>query len=207
MDPSLRREKEAFKKRALAAAEKSQKIREAAAKNKIPVEKVSKPPKSKRKVQSSQVSSSKDITLKEIKDAAYQAYRNENEHRVLKCIMDMLKMKYINKDVEDKLTFEEILSVIGLSDIRYDMRQWLHDALTSNSKVLFSSEEDSFIFKPALGHHVRNKKQLLTRLQDYDREGLGGITMTDICEAIPKPEKTVKVYAMFLIEYWLYCVK
>jgi len=199
MDPSLRREKEAFKKRALAATEKSQKFREAAAKNRTPVEYVSKPQKSKRKGLSSQTGSSKDKTLEEIKDAAKQAHRNENVHRVLKCIMDMLKMNYINKKDLDRMKFEEILCVIGLSDIRSDMRQWLRDALTSNTKVLFSREEDSFIFKPALGHHVRGKKQLLTRLQDYDREGLGGITMTDICEAIPKPEKTVKVSKVCLI--------
>lgn len=41
MDPSLRKEKEAFKRRALAAAEKSQKSREAASKAKslIPIKK------------------------------------------------------------------------------------------------------------------------------------------------------------------------
>lgn len=199
MDPSLAKEKEAFKKRAIAASEKAKKIREAAAaaaaKVKPQVEHASKPPKPKKKVHTSQAESStrSEQTLEEIKEAAKHAHRTSNPHRVLKCIMDMLKTKYISKEEDDQMTFEEILTTIDLVDIRYDMRQWLRDALTSNTKVKFYSDEDKFVFKPALGHQVRTRKQLLARLQSYDMEGLGGITMTDICEAIPKADKTIKV--------------
>ena len=196
MDPSLRRDREAFKRRAIAATEKSQKYREAAAaKSKPPVVPVSKPHKAKKKTHSSLTITSTDNkqTLKEIKDAARQAYGTNNRTRILKCVMDLLKMRYIDKEEDDELTFDGILNAIDLSDIRYEVRQWIRGALTSNTKVKFISEKDSFVFLPALGHQVRCKKQLLMRLRQYDMQGLGGITMTDITEAIPKANKIVEV--------------
>lgn len=192
MDPSLRKEREAFKRRAIAETEKSQKSREAAAKARAHVE-PSKPKKAKKKVHISHTGPSTEATetLAGIKEAAKQAHRNNSSHRVLKCIMDMLKMRYINK-VYERMSLDEILATIELADIRYDMRQWVRDALTGNTKVKFYANDETFLFKPALGHQVCNRKQLLARLRDYDLEGLGGITMTDIKEALHKPDKVIK---------------
>lgn len=199
MDPALRKEKEAFIKRALAASEKSQKSKEAAAKAKAHVE-PSKPKKAKKKGHTHHAApSTADTSLESmdmIKEAAKQAYRINNTHRVLKCIMDMLKMRYIDK-VYDRMTLDEILAKLELGNI-YNMKQWIRDALTTNTKVKFFPEEDTFIFKPAIGHQVCNRKQLVARLRGNDLEGLGGITMTDIREALHNPDKVVKVYRTYI---------
>ena len=198
MDPSLRREKEAFKKRALASAEKSQKIREAAAKARVHVE-PSKPKNAKKKVHTHHSKTNTDTleTIERIKEAAQHAHRTSNSHRVLKCIMDMLKMRYIGR-IYDRMNLDEILSAIDLVDIRYDMKQWVRDALVGNSKIKFYSEDDTFLFKPALGHQVCSRRQLLAKLRDYDMDGLGGITLTDIKETLHNPDKVIKVKTMWL---------
>lgn len=201
MDPSLRKEREAFKRRAIAATEKSQKSKEAAAKARAHVE-LRKPNKPKKKVHTHHTGANIDAleTLDKIKDAAQHAQRTNNTLRVLKCIMDMLKMRYINR-VYETISLDEILATIELTDIGYDMKQSIRDALTDNTKVQFYPEDDTFLFKPALGHQVSSRKQLLARLRDYDLEGLGGITMTDIKEALHNPDKVVKVCSYLVDGY------
>ena len=45
--------------------------------------------------------------------------------------------------------------------------------------------------QPALG--IRSRSELGKLLKRYDDEGLGCVTMSDVREALPKPEKAVKV--------------
>lgn len=40
---------------------------------------------------------------------------------------------------------------------------------------------------------MRNRRQLLERLREYEREGLGGIPKSEVAEALPNPEKAIKV--------------
>ena len=47
--------------------------------------------------------------------------------------------------------------------------------------------------QPVLGLNVRNRRQLLEKLRDYDRRGLGGIPMSEIREALHNPDKAVTV--------------
>ena len=44
-----------------------------------------------------------------------------------------------------------------------------------------------------MGHKVRNRHQLLNYLKDREKEGIGGVRMTDVIEALPNPERAVKV--------------
>lgn len=44
--------------------------------------------------------------------------------------------------------------------------------------------------QPVLG--IRSRSELGKLLKRYDDEGLGGVTMSDVKEALPKPEKAVK---------------
>ena len=68
-------------------------------------------------------------------------------------------------------------------------------ALKGNAKIAHypSPEEDLFLFRPALGLDVRSRKQLLEKLMDYERKGLGGVLMSEVKEALHNPEKAVKV--------------
>ena len=44
--------------------------------------------------------------------------------------------------------------------------------------------------QPVLG--IRSRSELGKLLKRYDDEGLGGVTMSDVKEALPKPEKAVQ---------------
>ena len=47
--------------------------------------------------------------------------------------------------------------------------------------------------QPTLGLGVRNRRQLLERLRDNDRQGLGGIPVSEIREAVHNPDKAMTV--------------
>ena len=111
---------------------------------------------------------------------------------MLKSIMDMMKERYVSKCYE-KVSLDEIFAAVELTELKTDMRQWIQDALGSNPKIQFYPEEGRYLFKPTLGHGIRNRKQLLAKLSDNDQKGLGGITMSDIKEAVHKHEKAIKV--------------
>ena len=115
-----------------------------------------------------------------------------NPYRLLKSVMDMLKERYASKKYES-LTFEEIISTIGREDLSVDLSQWLEEALLSNPKVHFSADSRRYLFKPALGLGVRNRRQLLELLKEWEREGKGGMMMSDVREAVHNPERAIKV--------------
>lgn len=131
-------------------------------------------------------------TREGIKTAAQTAHRSNNPHRLLKLIMDMMKERYVNRNYQ-RISLDEMFAAIELKELKPDMRQWLQGALVSNPKIQFYPEEDHYLFKPALGHDVCNRKQLLSKLRDNEQKGLGGITTSDIKEAVYKHEKYVKV--------------
>ncbi len=60
-------------------------------------------------------------------------------------------------------------------------------------KIKYYPEGERFLFQPSIGLDVRNRRQLLVKLAEYEREGLGGIPMSEVKEALHKPEKAVKV--------------
>lgn len=68
-------------------------------------------------------------------------------------------------------------------------------ALRNNPKIAYYPDEEQFLFCPALGLEVRNRRQLLERLRKNEREGLGGIPKSEVEEALPNPEKAIKVRA------------
>lgn len=106
--------------------------------------------------------------------------------------MDMLKQRYISKHYEP-ITLGEIFVAVELTELKPDMKHWIRDALASNPKVEFYPEEERYLFKPALGHGVCNRKQLLERLRTNELKGLGGIAVSDIKEAVYNHEKALKV--------------
>lgn len=128
--------------------------------------------------------------LDRIKSAAKTAHRSDNPHRVLKSVMDMMKERYIGKNYE-YLSLEEILAAVELTEIKPDLKAWIQDALSSNPKI--HQEEGRYLFKPALGHGVCNRKQLLAKLCENERMGLGGLTLSDVKEAVHNHEKVIKV--------------
>ena len=47
--------------------------------------------------------------------------------------------------------------------------------------------------QPSLGHDVRNRHKLLHYLQERERDGLGGLGLTDIMDSLPNHQKALKV--------------
>ena len=55
---------------------------------------------------------------------------------------------------------------------------------------LYTVGSECACVQPVLG--IRSRSELGKLLKRYDDEGLGGVTMSDVKEALPKPEKAVK---------------
>ena len=127
-----------------------------------------------------------------MREAAQLGRRGNNPNRILKAVMDMMKERYCSGKYE-RLTLEEILSELKLTQLTTELRGWLLEALKHNPKIDFSSEQESFLFLPSLGGNVRNYKQLLKKLMEYDRMGLGGIPTSEIKEALSNPDKALHV--------------
>ena len=107
-------------------------------------------------------------------------------------------MRSRHLDGEDQpLTLEEILDETNQSDITGKTRQWLvNEALINNPKISSSQSRmgpegpiSTYMFKPP--YNITNKKGLLALLKSNDRKGLGGIFYEDIQECLPNAEKIV----------------
>ena len=119
-------------------------------------------------------------------------YQSNNPLRVLKAVVDMMKERYTNEDYEP-LNLDQLLARIDRTDLSSELQQGLVQALKNNEKVEYYPEGECFLFKPALGLHVRTRKQLLQRLKVNDEEGLGGLLMSEIREAVHSPDRVMKV--------------
>lgn len=124
-------------------------------------------------------------------------------YRLLKSVMDMLKERYTSRSYES-LTFDEILTSIGREDISVELSQWLEEALRSNPKIHFTTDSERYLFKPSLGLGVRNRRQLLELLKEWERDGKGGMMMNDVREAVYNPEKAIRVSPSYCGLYWYY---
>lgn len=103
-----------------------------------------------------------------------------------------MKARYVNKQYE-RLSLDEIQLVCEIHDLKPEMKEWIEDALASNPKIQFYPAERKYLFKPALGHNVCNRKQLLSRLREHDAQGLGGILVSDIKESVHNYARVIKV--------------
>lgn len=102
-----------------------------------------------------------------------------------------MKERYVSKNYE-RISLDEIFAAIGLTEIKPDLGVWVQGALADNPKVQYYPEE-KYLFKPALGHDVSNRKQLMAKLRDNELKGFGGTTVSDIKEAVYNHEKALKV--------------
>ncbi|XP_003383616.1 PREDICTED: transcription initiation factor IIE subunit beta-like [Amphimedon queenslandica] len=192
IDPSLLKDREAFKKRSRATPVVEKKVSKA----KVTADSRPSASKPKKKKKASQFSRPKPNILHtgtsdSIKEAAKHGHRGKNPARILKAVVDMMKERYLTK-VYDPLSIDEILKEIDLEELHSEIKQRLYEELRRNRKIRYYSEADRFIFLPSLGHQVRSKTQLLAFLQDRESKGMGGVSITDLKEAIPQTEKVLR---------------
>ncbi|XP_068009917.1 transcription initiation factor IIE subunit beta isoform X2 [Melanerpes formicivorus] len=181
MDPSLLRERELFKKRALSTP--------AVEKRPAPSSDSSSK-KKKAKVEQGGSSSSKQNTDHSNGSFNLKALSGGSGYKfgVLAKIVNYMKTRHQRGDTHP-LTLEEILDETQHLDIGLKQKQWLmSEALVNNPKI--EVVDGKYAFKPK--YNLKDKKALLRLLDKHDQRGLGGILLEDIEEGLPNAQKAIK---------------
>lgn len=179
MDPSLLRDRELFKKRALST-----------------------PTVEKRKTESDS-GSHKRKKPKTDKDSSSGSKHSESSNGninfnikaspgykfgCLAKIVNHMKTRHQNGDTHF-LTIDEILDETKLLDISTKQKQWLMtEALVHNPKI--EVRDGMYGFKPK--YNLKDKKALLRLLDKQDQLGLGGVLLDDVEEGLPNAAKAIK---------------
>ncbi|XP_037381902.1 transcription initiation factor IIE subunit beta [Talpa occidentalis] len=187
MDPSLLKERELFKKRALSTpvVEKRPVSSEASSSSSSSSSK-----KKKAKLEHGGSSGSKQISDHSNGSFNLKALSGSSGYKfgVLAKIVNYMKTRHQQGDTHP-LTLEEILDETQHLDIGLKQKQWLMtEALVNNPKI--EVIDGKYAFKPK--YKVKDKKSLLRLLDNHDQRGLGGILLEDIEEALPNSQKAVK---------------
>ncbi|XP_073842487.1 transcription factor IIEbeta [Musca autumnalis] len=185
MDPALLKEREAFKKRAMATPT---------------VEK-------KAKVEKTTFVAPKDDRQKKIRpptapklDATtYKTMAGSSQYRfgVLAKIVKHMRTRHQDGD-DHPLTLDEILDETNQLDVGQSVKNWLGtEALMNNPKIEASPDGQRFSYKPV--YKIKDGKSLLRLLKQHDLKGLGGILLEDVQESLPHCEKVLKNRASEII--------
>lgn len=183
MDPALLRERELFKKRALATPTVEKKKKEADNSSSQKDEK--KKPKSSTPTLSSSNTSNSSAILN------YKSVSGNSQYKfgILAKIVKYMKTRHQEGD-DHPLTLDEILDETNQLFVTNNIKTWLEtEALPNNPKIEVTSDK-KFIFKPPL--KIKDKKSFLRLLKQYDLKGLGGILLEEVQESLPHCEKALK---------------
>uniref|UniRef100_U5EUM5 Transcription initiation factor IIE subunit beta n=1 Tax=Corethrella appendiculata TaxID=1370023 RepID=U5EUM5_9DIPT len=182
MDPALLREREAFKKRALATPT---------------VEKKSRPdnftaPKDEPKKRSS----SSAVTKTDASN--YKTMTGSSQYRfgVLAKIVKHMRTRHQDGD-DHPLTLEDILDETNQLDIGSSVKNWLQTEALQNNPKIEVSPEGRFSFKAV--YKIKDGKSLMKLLKSHDLKGLGGVLLDDVQESLPQCEKILKQRANEII--------
>ncbi|XP_060237586.1 transcription initiation factor IIE subunit beta isoform X3 [Meriones unguiculatus] len=182
MDPSLLRDRELFKKRALSTP--------VVEKRTVPSESSSSSKKKKAKVEHGGSSGFKQNADHSNGSFNLKALTGSSGYKfgVLAKIVNYMKTRHQRGDTHP-LTLEEILDETQHLDIGLKQKQWLMtEALVNNPKI--EVVDGKYAFKPK--YNLKDKKALLRLLDNHDQRGLGGILLEDIEEGLPNSQKAVK---------------
>lgn len=182
MDPALLRERELFKKKALATPTVEKKKKETDNSSSLKDEK--KKAKPSTPALSSNASNSSAILN-------YKTVGGNSQFKfgILAKIVKYMKTRHQEGD-DHPLTLDEILDETNQLFVTNNIKTWLEtEALPNNPKIEITLEK-KFIFKPAL--KVKDKKSFLRLLKQYDLKGLGGILLEEVQESLPHCEKVLK---------------
>ncbi|XP_041986002.1 transcription initiation factor IIE subunit beta [Aricia agestis] len=185
MDPALLREREAFRKKALATPSVEKKKKDDS--------QFKDDTKKKSKSSSSSVSAGPKLDATNYKTmAGSSSYR----FGVLARIVRHMRARHQDGD-DHPLTIDEILDETNQLDVGNKIKQWLQtEALPSNPKIE-TTLDGKFIFKPV--YKIKDKKSLLRLLKQHDLKGLGGIFLEDVQESLPHCERALKHLAQEIL--------
>ncbi|XP_032777500.2 LOW QUALITY PROTEIN: general transcription factor IIE subunit 2-like [Daphnia magna] len=178
MDPALLREREAFKKRALATPVVENKKKKESTEDETK-KKTKPPPKS-------------TAVAPRIDATNYKHMSGSSQYKFGVLAKIVKHLKTLHQDGADHaLTLEDILDETNQLDVGMKISQWLRtEALASNPKIEVTSD-GRYMFKPP--YRIRDRKGLLKLLRQTDLKGFGGILLDDIQESLPNHEKILKI--------------
>ncbi|XKL61998.1 hypothetical protein PGB90_001831 [Kerria lacca] len=181
MDPALLRERELFKKKALATPTVEKKKREP--------DVITSTKDDKKKTKTSAPTSSSSYSSSAVLNYKSVSGNSQFKFGILAKIVKYMKTRHQEGD-DHPLTLDEILDETNQLFVTNNIKIWLEtEALPNNVKIEITPEK-KFIFKPPL--KVKDKKSLLRLLKQYDLKGLGGILLEEIQESLPHCEKVLK---------------
>lgn len=183
MDPALLRERELFKKKALATpvVEKKKKENDSSSSTKD----------EKKRIKPSTPASSSGNANNSSAILSYKTVGGNSQLKfgILAKIVKFMKTRHQEGD-DHPLTLDEILDETNQLFVTNNIKTWLEtEALPNNVKIEVTPDK-KFIFKPSL--KIKDKKSLLRLLKNYDLKGFGGILLDEIQESLPQCEKVLK---------------
>ncbi|CAH1789227.1 unnamed protein product [Owenia fusiformis] len=191
MDPSLLKEREAFKKRALAqpSVENKSKGDDGNAKKRRKGPEVTKGKGGRLEVMGGGMSSKQPLSSK---PTTYKSMSSSSQYKfgVLAKIVNYMKTRHQKGDTHE-LDIDEILDETHQTDVGHNTKLWLKNEALKNNPKIECLPGEKFKFKPM--YNIPNKKALLRLLQKHDLKGYGGVLLDDVEESLPKCDKAIKV--------------
>jgi len=181
MDPSLLREREAFKRKAFATPVVENKKKKD--------DKSSYEDESKKKPRPAPRSTA---SAPRIDASNYKHMSGSSQYKfgVLAKIVKHLKTLH-QVGGDHPLSLDEILDETNQLDVGSKITQWLRLEALSNNPKIDATPDGRFMFKPP--YKIRDKKGLVKLLKQTDLKGLGGILLDDVQESLPNHEKVLKL--------------
>jgi len=183
MDAALIRERDAFKRKAMAVP---------VLENKKP--KKEEPPKRPSNSSSSRKEKKPASATDKLDMARMKGMGGTSQYKfsVLARIVRHMKSRHMEGE-DHPLTLEEILDETSQLDVGGKTRQFLEtEALNNNPKIRVCNDGSgtTYAFRPP--YELRNKKMLIKLLKQRDLNGEGGVFRDDINESLAKGDKIVQ---------------
>jgi len=184
MDSALLREREAFKRRAMAvptvenkSAKKSDGSRD---KKKSALGAQSQSAKAKQEVAQMKAAAT---------TSSMSAGSSSYKFGVLAKIVRHMKSRHMDGE-DHRLNLDEILDETNQLDVSNKVKAWLlTEALKSNPKIDVA-DDGTYVYKPP--YDIMSKKALMKMLRRHDLRGMGGIFLEDVQESLPKSENILR---------------
>jgi len=182
MDPSLLKERDAFRKKAMATP-----VVETKPKKAPPKPSASEPPKKKAKT---------GVTPQEIHSLKMVSGSSQYRFGVLAKIVRHMRKRHQEGNLFP-LSIDEILDETNQLDVGSKVKQWLLvEALPSNPKII-TTPEHKYQFKAP--YDLRDRKTMLKLLRKHDLKGYGGLLLEDVQESLPNCDRIMKQLANDII--------
>ncbi|KAK0421239.1 hypothetical protein QR680_015131 [Steinernema hermaphroditum] len=120
--------------------------------------------------------------------ATGQSEGNAMHFSLLAKIIDYMKRRHLEAK-HWSLTLKEVLDELQLHDVNRKAEQWLIENLPGNRRLIFD-EDGKFTFRPP--YKVKNRATLLQLLQKFERDGKGGVLLSELSECMPNIEKHIQ---------------